>query len=122
MNVSSSTAGVGSLARTNAVGPARGLDVTVSDRGIDIKSAAAPQAPAPTTPTVSDPATESRGSESVASTAQLQETLTTQETDALAERFASLPRTSPAGLYGRAGRQAAAPLAAHQGQFIDITG
>ncbi|MBT3342349.1 MAG: hypothetical protein HN712_21315 [Gemmatimonadetes bacterium] len=114
MNVSAHNPSVSSLTRSTPVSGTRGFDITVSDRGVDVKDVAAA-----TPPPASRPAA---APQAVASTPQLQETLTAQETDALTERFADLPRTSPAGLYGRAGRQAAAPLTAQQGQLIDITG
>lgn len=92
----------------------RSFEVTVSDRGIDVKDVAASR-PVTAAREASPPTT-------VTSTPQLQQTLSMQETEALTERFADLPRTSSAGLYGRAGRQAVLPLAAHQGQLLDITG
>ena len=116
MNVSNSSPSL-PLARSVTAGSVRGLDVTVSDRGIDVRNIAAPTAPAQGAPTAAVQATPQ-----VASTQSLQETLSTQEVKAIADRFADLPQLPADGIYSRAGRQAAPPLAAHQGSLIDITG
>ena len=92
-----------------------GVDVTVSDGGIDVRAALPSSTAKPTAPAPPQ-------AQQVASTAQLQATLTPQETEALAQRFVDLPRSSPVGTYGRAGRAAAAPVLAQQGRLIDITG
>ena len=91
--------------------------MTVSDRGIDVRNIAPSTAPAQVAPTAAVQATPQ-----VASTQSLQETLSTQEIKAIADRFADLPQLPADGIYSRAGRQAAPPLAAHQGSLIDIRG
>ncbi|MEC9378241.1 MAG: hypothetical protein VX528_04680 [Candidatus Latescibacterota bacterium] len=119
MNVSNNSSSL-ALTRAASAAQARSLEVTVSDTGVDVRSVAATAESAPTSPAISTPI--SAAPNQVASTQILQETLSTQETDAISERFADLPRSPSAGLYGRAGRQAAPPLTARQGTLIDITG
>ena len=125
MNVSNNSPSL-ALGRAASAAQARSLEVTVSDTGVDVRSVAATAESAPTSPAISTPisavAKQAAAPNQVASTQILQETLSTQETDAIAERFADLPRSPSAGLYGRAGRQAAPPLTAQQGTLIDITG
>ncbi len=134
MNVSNSTPSLSLAGSVSKAGPPRGLDVTVSDRGVDVRNtfrttqasaqaASPPSQVAPSTTTASSaPTTQAAPTTQVASTQRLQQTLSAQEADAIADRFADLPRTPTAGLYGRAGREAVPPLAAHQGSLIDITG
>lgn len=126
MNVSNNSPSL-VLARAASAAQARSLEVTVSDTGVDVRSVAATAESAPTSPAISTPISAvakqaAAAPNQVASTQILQETLSTQETDAIVERFADLPRLPSAGLYGRAGRQAAPPLTAQQGTLIDITG
>ncbi|MEE3336017.1 MAG: hypothetical protein VX255_06450 [Candidatus Latescibacterota bacterium] len=125
MNVSNNSPSL-ALARAASAAQARSIEVTVSDTGVDVRSVAATAESAPTSPAISTPisavAKQAAAPNQVASTQILQETLSTQETDAISERFADLPRSPSAGLYGRAGRQAAPPLTAQQGTLIDITG
>jgi hypothetical protein len=93
----------------------RGLDVTVSDGGVEKRAPLSRAADAaPVAATVTAPT----------STLELAITLSTDEQSALTDRFASLPRAgvTSSGVYDPRGRTPKPPVQAQQGRFLDITG